>query len=145
MELEDIIAKRIAKAVSLSEAGDVLSHLLSGGFTVWSDGTLLSTRQQVDRIKGISIQVFAREHPPPHFHVTRGDLDATFSILDCAHLHGKVTPRDAAIVRWWYERSRPLLINTWNATRPEGCPVGPIEDDTNTPGISDPKMSEGLL
>ncbi len=38
----------------------------------------------VDRLAGLRVEVFAREHPPPHFHVTCGGEFANYRIADCA-------------------------------------------------------------
>jgi Domain of unknown function (DUF4160) len=42
----------------------------------------------VDRVDGLRIYINADEHPPPHFHVSFQNEDASFSILDCARLDG---------------------------------------------------------
>jgi hypothetical protein len=32
--------------------------------------------------------------------------------------------KNQQLVRWWYERSRPLLVKMWNETRPGDSTVG---------------------
>jgi len=128
MRIDEIIESRIRSAASLDEGVAELAHLLGGGYSVWADGALYFTRQLVGRVHGLRIEVFAREHPPPHFHISGGDIDAVFSLLDCTLIEGKVGGRERALVEWWYQRSRPLLINTWNETRPANCPVGPVNE-----------------
>jgi hypothetical protein len=81
----------------------------------------------VDRHKGLQIHVYANEHAPPHFHVKGADVDASFTILDCTFLQGNIDGREQNLVKWWYERIKPQLVATWNATRPSDCPVGPIQ------------------
>jgi hypothetical protein len=95
------------------------------------DGTLLlfGSKQHVDRINGLTIQVLPREHPPPHFHVIGPGINASFSILDGTHLAGDLSSKQRKAVEFWYPRSRPLLVHTWNQTRPSNCPVGPIAED----------------
>jgi hypothetical protein len=124
----DIVESEVLAASSLEESATSLEHLISGGFAVWDDGSLYSIKQLVGRANGLKIEIFAREHPPPHFHVSGGDIDATFSLVDGSQLEGKVSGRDRALVGWWYSRSRSLLVRTWNQTRPENCPVGPIAE-----------------
>ena len=128
MNFEEDIGSRIVNATSLEESIKVLEMLLSKGFSIWSDGSLYYTKQLVAQVNGLRIEVFSREHPPPHFHISGGGIDATFSITTCEHLKGKVSGREKDLIQWWYKRSRPMLIKTWNDTRPTNCPVGPIEE-----------------
>lgn len=123
----DLIETEIMAASSLQDGAIALEKLLSGGFSVWEDGSLYSVKQLVARVHGLKIEVFAREHPPPHFHLSGGGVDATFSLIDCAHLEGEVSGREKALVEWWYRRSRPMLVKSWNETRPTDCPVGPVD------------------
>jgi Domain of unknown function (DUF4160) len=128
MNLDDVIERRIASAQDLDSAAEVLGLLLSDGLAVWSDGSLYNIRHLVGRVNGLKIEVYAKEHPPPHFHICGGDIDATFSLSDCAHLEGRIGKREIELVRWWYQRSRTTLVRAWNETRPSNCPVGPINE-----------------
>lgn len=83
-------------------------------------------RQHVDQINGLRIDIYAREHAPPHFHVKGNGVDTSFAIADCALLAGKISQRDEELVRFWYSESKAKLLEVWNATRPGDCPVGPI-------------------
>ena len=78
-------------------------------------------------VKGLSIIIWADEHPPPHFHVSYQGEDASFSIVDCSRLRGSrgVERYDGEIRAWW-GKNQNLLIEKWNASRPTECPVGPI-------------------
>jgi len=122
------IEKRARTAESLQDSAAVLSDLLSGGFSVWMDGSLYSIKQLVARVRGLQIHVYANEHSPPHFHVKSPDIEASFTIQDCAFIHGNIGGREKSLVQWWYERSRPQLVSAWNSTRPSDCPVGPISE-----------------
>ena len=126
MTLEELIAQRIQAAESLEALGEILRNLLNEGFSVFADGTLLSTRQRVTQLQGLVLEIYPREHPPPHFHVRGGDVDASFSILDCSLLQGQITRGDLELIQLWHAHSRGRLIEVWNATRPSDCPVGPI-------------------
>jgi hypothetical protein len=117
----------VVEARSLSDAARVLSELLTGGYSVWTDGCLYNIRQLVARVEGIEIHVYANEHPPPHFHVKSADISAVFTIDDCTFVYGNIDGREQRLVKWWYDRARPQLISTWNETRPSDCPVGPID------------------
>ena len=126
MTFEDLISERVLTAQSLEALASMLEELLTGGYAVWPDGKLISIRQRVDKINGFNIEIYPREHPPPHFHVRGAGLNASFAVLDCTHLDGEMDRRDQELVRWWHARARARLIEIWNATRPTDCPVGPI-------------------
>lgn len=115
-------------ASTLEESASALAQLLSSGVAVWEDGSLYSIKQLVGSVNGLKIEIFAREHPPPHFHISGGGIDATFSLTSCEHLQGKISGREEALVKWWYEKSRQNLILAWNQSRPSNCPVGPIRE-----------------
>jgi hypothetical protein len=121
------IEQKVTRARTLDELAATLEILLSGGYGVWTDGSLYDIRQLVERVNGLKIEVFAKEHAPPHFHVRGGDVDATFTIADGTLMTGTINGTQLRLVRWWYERSRNSLIEIWNATRPADCPVGPIQ------------------
>ena len=127
--LSDIeIEQRLTDSASLHENLRILEALLSEGFAVWTDGRLYRIKVFVAAIDGLKIEIFSREHPPPHFHLSGGDIDATFSILDCTRLTGQIGGREKRLIEWWHARSRRLLVETWNRTRPSDCPVGPIQE-----------------
>jgi hypothetical protein len=126
-EYQDL-ESRAKEAASLQDAAAVLSDLLTGGYSVWTDGSLYSIKQLVARVRGLQIHVYSDEHAPPHFHVKSPDVDASFTIQDGSFMHGNIDGREQRLVIWWYERSRPLLVAAWNATRPSDCPVGPISE-----------------
>ena len=117
---------RAETAESMEDLATVLSDLLSGGYSVWTDGSLYSIKQLVARVNGLQIHVYANEHSPPHFHVKSPDIDASFTIQDCAFMHGNIDGREQNLVKWWYKHSRPKLVAAWNNTRPSSCPVGPL-------------------
>lgn len=128
MNLDDLMGQKVASAKDLPAMTESLAALLSGGYAVWTDGTLYNIRQLVAQVHGLRIVVFAREHPPPHFHIAGGGIDATFSIVDCTHLEGKLGGRERALVEWWYLRSRSALISAWNESRPSDCSIGPVAE-----------------
>lgn len=130
MKFIEEIDKHIVDATRVGQLEEILEELLSGKYSVWTDGSLYFTKQQVDRIKGLKIEIYPNEHPPPHFHVRGGGINASFSIVDCKHLEGEISNRNKSIIEWWHERSKDLLVNKWNETRPSDCQVGPIKTDT---------------
>jgi Domain of unknown function (DUF4160) len=87
------------------------SFLDSGAYIQFDDGVrvLLFGRQLVERIRGMRIEIFPREHAPPHFHVKGGDVDAAFTLSDCTFLHGTISRRDEDLVRFWYAKAGERL------------------------------------
>lgn len=128
MTPHDLIEEKVASAKDLPAATETLAVLLSGGYSVWTNGTLYNIKQLVGRVNGLKIEVFSREHPPPHFHISGGGIDATFSLADCSHLEGHIGSRERALVEWWYQHSRSTLVTAWNESRPTGCPVRQVLD-----------------
>ena len=79
----------------------------------------------VGRFNGLKIEIFANEHPPPHFRVKTNAGTGNFSIDTCESLNGSdaIIRRHREIKRW-HEDNRQLLIDRWNETRPSDCTVG---------------------
>jgi len=85
----------------------------------------------IARVSGLTIKIWADEHPPPHFHVAYQGEDASFSIVDCTRLPGSVgLQRYERKIRDWWEQNQPLLIEKWNSSRPANCPVGPVNQSS---------------
>ena len=73
----------------------------------------------------LKIEIFADEHPPPHFRVKFKNKTANFSIKDCAPLNGDtVVKRNIKEIKKWWRDHKQDLIDTWNDSRPADCPVG---------------------
>lgn len=124
-ELNSTVISLIKNAKSLDESLDVLSKLLSGGFAVWKDGSLYEIKNLVDKVGRFKVEVRSDEHPPPHFHLTGGRVNASFTIEKCECFRGRIYPGDAKIIQFWYNAGgREKLISAWNSTRPTDCPVG---------------------
>jgi hypothetical protein len=79
----------------------------------------------VDRYHGLKIEVFAREHPPPHFRVSCGAGTGNYRIDNCEQLNGDLRA-EYRVIREWHELNQEKLIKAWNRSRPSDCPVGPI-------------------
>lgn len=83
----------------------------------------------VARVKGMKIEIFANEHPPPHFHVSYQNRSAAFRIDNCDPVDGHGLDRFMRNIRKWHAKNRDTLIRTWNETRPSDCPVGIINEN----------------
>lgn len=90
------------------------------------NGLRLLTEDTVDTIGSIRIQIFAKDHPPPHFRISYQGESADYKISDCS----PITPVPKAIDRFrrnileWHELHQHILVETWNRLRPTNCPVG---------------------
>jgi hypothetical protein len=126
---DEFFTNRIAAAQNLDELTVVLQQMLSENLAVWEDGSLLNIKKLVARVEGLRIEIYADEHPPPHFHVKAPGIDATFDIRSCELLRGTVPGRERRLIEWWHRRGRSLLVRLWNQTRPTDCPVGPIDEE----------------
>lgn len=120
--------EQIKKARSLDELIAILETLFNHGFAADEEGRLYQIFQLVAQVNGLRFEIFSREHAPPHFHVRGADVDAEFSIINGELLKGNIDNRKRSLVKWWHERSRDKLIQSWNETRPSNCPVGPIKN-----------------
>lgn len=81
----------------------------------------------LDKVKGMRIEVYGREHPPPHFRVSFDNHAACFQISDCKRINGKLD-RYLAVIQRWHAAHKQDLISTWNRLRPDNCPVGPYRE-----------------
>ena len=112
-KLPDELQQEIAEATSVQEALPALEELLSGGYNVLPNGDLYFIKELVGRVNGLSIYIYSKDHPPPHFHIRGGGLDAAFAIHDCSLLKGRVEPRHLGLIRWWHRQAHDKLQAAW--------------------------------
>ncbi|MBU1288892.1 MAG: DUF4160 domain-containing protein [Alphaproteobacteria bacterium] len=88
------------------------------------------TEETVARIEGLKVEIFANEHPPPHFRVNYQGSTANFTIEDCTRMNGSgQILRFEKNVKYWWSTNKTKLIETWNRLRPSDCPVGEYKGD----------------
>lgn len=88
------------------------------------NGNLRKIEEQlVAQLNGLKIEIFANEHPPPHFRVRYAGETADYAIADCQQLSGGLS-KWYKNVKKWHQKNKDRLISVWNATRPTDCPVG---------------------
>jgi hypothetical protein len=75
---------------------------------------------------GIVIQMFWRDHGPPHFHALYGEHEAIVDIENLEFLRGSLPPRAKALVLEWATKRRDNLLEDWHLCR-ELLPPKPIE------------------
>lgn len=71
----------------------------------------------VSAFRGVKVQLFWDEHPPPHFHVLHGGDDCSLVIDTLDIMEGELPPRILAMVRAWAREHRAELIEGWNQCR----------------------------
>ena len=116
----------------LEELADLIKHdiMFRDGvqfFTREYKGDI-RTRELVGSYRGFKFEIFSREHPPPHFRAWYQGQSASFSIDTCERLRGNkgLEQNESAIRKWWKD-NKEKLIEVWNRTRPDDCPVGKIK------------------
>ena len=119
-----------AELESFDEFAENLESILNGTCAVWEyegELTLFEIKARVANVRGMQIDIYLREHAPPHFHVRSANIDASFLIEDCSILEGTVSDNDHNKIRYWHRHAKPLLIEKWNLLRPTNCLVGPYK------------------
>lgn len=66
---------------------------------------------------GVVIQMFWRDHGPPHFHALYGEEEALIDLRDLRILKGSLPRRAMALVLEWASDHRDELLEDWNQCR----------------------------
>ncbi len=84
---------------------------------------------EVSRFFGIVIQMFFREHNPPHFHVRYQGKKAVFTIRPFGLDKGEASPHTLALVKDWVQEHEAELLENWDRARNgiEPLPIAPLE------------------
>jgi hypothetical protein len=72
---------------------------------------------EISRFFGIVIQMYYRDHQPPHFHVRYGDQRALIAIEGLSTLRGKLSPRVYGMVIEWASIHQDELRENWDLAR----------------------------
>jgi hypothetical protein len=78
---------------------------------------------------GIIIQMFWREHAPPHFHAIYAEYEAEIDIRTLEVLRGQLPKRALALVLEWAAEHRSELMEDWNLCQAKQLPkkIQPLE------------------
>lgn len=68
---------------------------------------------KISEFFGISIHMFHREHPPPHFHARYAGEEAFVSVDDLSVMHGWLPPRVLGLVIEWASQHQSALRHIW--------------------------------
>lgn len=71
---------------------------------------------EISRFYGIIIQMFYRDHNPPHFHVQYGDYKAIINITN-ELIGGNMPKRALKLVFEWMEIHKEELLENWTLTQ----------------------------
>ena len=63
---------------------------------------------------GIVIQMFWRDHGPPHFHALYAEYEALIDLRDLSVIRGSLPHRAMALVLEWATDHRGDLMENWN-------------------------------
>lgn len=69
---------------------------------------------EISRFLGIIIQMFIKDHNPPHFHAFYAEDKASFSIDTGQMIQGEFPPKKAALVTAWAIINYEELMKNWN-------------------------------
>jgi len=81
---------------------------------------------KISEFFGISIYMYWREHPPPHFHARYSGDEVLIGIDDLSVLEGSVSPRALGLVIEWARLHQVELQKAW-ADAQSHQPPGTIE------------------
>ena len=78
---------------------------------------------------GILIQMFWRDHAPPHFHALYAEYEAQIDIRTLEIIEGSLPNRALALVLEWAARHRAALMEDWNLCEAKQPPrkIQPLE------------------
>ena len=78
---------------------------------------------------GIVIQMFWREHGPPHFHALYAEHEALIEICELRVIRGSLPRRALALVLEWAVEHRQALQEDWDLCRQlkHPKPIPPLE------------------
>ena len=78
---------------------------------------------------GIVIQMFWREHAPPHFHALYGEYEALIDIRTLEVIAGSLPRRALTLTIEWAVEHRIELMEDWNLCQAKQMPhkIAPLE------------------
>jgi hypothetical protein len=71
---------------------------------------------------GIVVEIYWREHGPPHFHATYAEHEASIDIRELAIIRGSLPRRAATMVVEWASNHQTELMEAWELCRRQRPP-----------------------
>jgi len=83
----------------------------------------------ISQFFGIVIQMFWREHAPPHFHALYGEHEALIDIQTLVVIQGSLPRRALSLTIEWASAHREELMEDWNLCQSKQLPkrIEPLE------------------
>ena len=83
----------------------------------------------ISQFFGIIIQMFWREHAPPHFHALYGEFEAEIDIHTLEIIVGYLPKRALSLTVEWAIEHRIELMEDWNLCQARQSPkkIAPLE------------------
>lgn len=83
----------------------------------------------ISQFFGIIIQMFWRDHSPPHFHAMYGEYEAQIDIRTLEVIVGHLPKRALNLTIEWAIEHRPELMEDWNLCQARQQPkkIQPLE------------------
>ena len=83
----------------------------------------------ISQFFGIVIQMFWREHAPPHFHALYGEYEALIDIRTLEVISGALPRRAMALTIEWAIEHRTELMEDWEICQAKQLPkrIPPLE------------------
>lgn len=72
---------------------------------------------EICRFYGIIIQLFYKDHAPPHFHATYGEFETEIGILNLEPIAGHLPRRAEVLVLDWATLHKEELMKEWELCR----------------------------
>lgn len=84
---------------------------------------------EISRFFGMVVEMFFRDHAPPHFHVRYGSARARLRIAPVELLDGRLPVRHLAMVAEWATLNQAELLENWDRLRTDRPPlrIAPLE------------------
>ena len=80
---------------------------------------------EICRFLGISIYIYYREHPPPHFHAEYGEFEITVEV-ESNIVSGRFPRRALGLVLEWCLLRKAELLANWELAERK-LPLNPID------------------
>jgi len=83
----------------------------------------------ISRFFGILIQMYFKDHNPPHFHAIYNEFKAVISINDYSILEGDLPPKALGLIMEWAKSHQKDLLRDWELAKnlKELFPIDPLQ------------------
>ena len=81
---------------------------------------------ELSRFYGLVVQMYVRDHAPPHFHAKYAEFTASFSIETLELIEGSLPRRAQVLVLEWANLHRDELRADWELAQ-RHQPLNPID------------------